>query len=269
VLPVLPDRAYDPLGVVNPFETWLMVVLIVGMSLGGYIAYKFLGQQAGLLLGGLLGGAVSSTATTVSYSRQAQVSPIGPLGAAIVIMVASTVVFVRVLVEIAVVAPPFFYVAAPPVIILMMLTAMPAIGVWYWLWRNPAPMPSNEVTPEHENPTQLKSAVVFGAMYALVLFLLAAAKRYFGGEALYVVATLSGLTDMDAITLSTARMTIEDPALAQTGWRLIIVAALANLVFKAGLCGVLGNRRLLWRIILLFSIPCGGGLLLLLLWPGS
>lgn len=267
VLPVLPDQTYDPLGVINPFETWLMVVLIVGMSLGGYIAYKFLGRQAGVLLGGLLGGAVSSTATTVSYARQARVGLTGPLGAAVAIMVASTVVFVRVLVEIAVVAPEFLYTAGPPVLILMLLTAIPAIGLWYWLWRTPAPMPTSQSMPEHENPTQLKSAVLFGLMYAVVLFLLAAAKRYFSGEALYLVAGLSGLTDMDAITLSTARMSYEDPMIASTGWRLIVVAALANLVFKAGMCGVLGSRRLLGPIVLLFLVPCAGGLLLLLFWP--
>lgn len=121
--------------------------------------------------------------------------------------------------------------------------------------------------PEPENPTQLKSALFFGVMYAVVLFALAAARKYLGDEALYVVAGLSGLTDMDAITLSTARMFKSDPVAFATGWRLIIVAALANLVFKAGLIGVFGNRRLLGQIALLFAVPMIGGLLLIFLWP--
>ena len=261
VLPVLPNRAYDPLNVLNPRETWLMVVLIVGMSLGGYIVYKIFGRDAGILLGGILGGAISSTATTVSYSRQARNDRNGSRAAAIVILIASTVVFVRVLVEIAVVEHTFLRVALPPVLILMLLTMIPALAVWYRVRREPSQM------PEPENPTQLKSALFFGLMYALVLFALAAARKYFGDEALYVVAGLSGLTDMDAITLSTARMYKSDPVAFATGWRLIIVAALANLVFKAGLIGLFGNRRLLGQIALLFAVPMIGGLLLIFLWP--
>ena len=125
ILPVLPNRTYGPFDVLNPFETWLMVVLIVGMSLGGYITYKFFGQNAGILLGGFLGGAISSTATTVSSSRQARGGQTRPAVAAIVILVASTVVFIRVLIEIAVVVgrtkPDFLRTAATPIVILMLL----------------------------------------------------------------------------------------------------------------------------------------------------
>ena len=125
ILPVLPNRTYGPLDVLNPFETWLMVVLIVGMSLGGYIVYKFFGRDAGILLGGMLGGAISSTATTVSYARGARDDPAAARSAAIVIMIASTVMYLRVLVAVAVVSgdPPFLARVAPPVVILMALDA--------------------------------------------------------------------------------------------------------------------------------------------------
>ena len=261
VLPVLPNDTYGPLDVFNPRETWLMVVLIVGMSLGGYIVYKFFGRDAGILLGGILGGAISSTATTVSQARQAHGDGAGSRAAAIVVMIASTVVFVRVLVEIAVVAPAFLSTAGPPVAALMLLTMVPAFAAWYRVRKEPSQM------PEQENPTHLKSALLFGGMYALVLFALAWAKEYVGTEALYALAVLSGLTDMDAITLATARMSKTDPAILDDGWRFIIVAAVSNLAFKAGLIGMLGNRRLLRQILILFSIPAIGGLLLVVLWP--
>ena len=261
ILPVLPNQTYGPLEVFNPFETWLLVVLIVGMSLGGYIAYKFLGRNAGILLGGILGGAISSTATTVSYARQARTGPISNHAAVIVILVASTVVFVRVLVEIAVVAPEFLATATAPVLVLMVLTALPALLAWYRVRGTPAEM------PEPGNPTQLKSAILFAGMYAAVLLALAAAEKHFGGQGMYVVAFLSGLTDMDAITLSTARMARSDNLVAAQGWRLIIVASLANLVFKAAIAGLLGKRRLLGQIALMFSVPLIGGSLLLALWP--
>ena len=261
VLPILPNDTYGPLAVFNPRETWLMVVLIVGMSLGGYIIYKFFGRDAGILLGGILGGAISSTATTVSQARQARGGGVVSKTAAIVVMIASTVVFVRVLVEIAVVAPAFLSTAGPPLVALMLLTMIPAFAAWYRVRKEPSQM------PEQENPTQLKSALLFGGMYALVLFALAWAKEYVGTEALYALAVLSGLTDMDAITLATARMSKTDPAILQDGWRFIIVAAISNLAFKAGLIGMLGNRWLLRQILILFSIPAIGGLLLVVLWP--
>lgn len=265
ILPVLPDKAYGPFGVFNPRHTWWMVVLIVGMSLGGYIFYKFFGRDAGILLGGLLGGAISSTATTVSYSRQARSEPADCRAPAIVIMIASTVVFVRVLVEIAVVAPGLLVSAAPPVTILMLLTMIPWLIVWFRVRREPSRM------PEQKNPTQLKSAILFAAMYALVLFALAWAKQpwakeHMGNRAFYGVACLSGLTDMDAITLSTARMSVTDAWVAAEGWRLILVAALANLVFKGVLAGLIGGRRLLGQIALLYAIPFLGGIVLLFSW---
>ncbi len=79
ILPALPNRVFGPFGVLNPFKIWMIVVLIVGMSLAGYVAYKVLAPRTGSLLGGILGGIISSTATTASFARQAKASP--PLSA--------------------------------------------------------------------------------------------------------------------------------------------------------------------------------------------
>lgn len=266
VLPVLPSETYGPAGleVFNPRETWLLVVLIVGISLGGYIAYKFLGPGAGILLGGILGGAISSTATTVSYSRQTRDRGSGACAVAVVIMIASVVMFVRIMVLAAVGSEEFVRGAVPPLLILAGVTLVPTLIAWYRVRKEPAQAPT------HENPTQIKSAVVFGAMYALVLFALAAAQRSFGDlgeQAMYVVAAISGLTDLDAITLSTARMSATtDPQMAADGWRLILVATIANFASKAALAGLLGGRRLLARVAILFSFPALGGIVLLWLW---
>lgn len=263
ILPVLPNQTYGPLEVFNPFETWLLVVLIVGINLGGYIAYKFLGQSAGILLGGVLGGAISSTATTLSYARRARGQLSSAPAAAAVILIASGVVFVRIALLAAVGTEQFIQTSLPPFLILAALAIGPALAAWYCVRRQPSQ------PPEHENPSQLKSAIFFGAMYVLVLFALAGAKQFFGGfgnRAMYLVAGLSGLTDMDAITLSTARMSASDPQIAASGWRLIVVAAMANLAFKTALAGLLGGLRLAVRLLGLFSIPLAGGVLLLGLW---
>jgi uncharacterized membrane protein (DUF4010 family) len=269
ILPVLPDRNFGPskflgfakhqLDVFNPFETWLMVVLIVGMSLGGYIVYKFFGGNAGILLGGVLGGAISSTATTVSYSQQAKDNFIDRRAAAIVIMIASTVSFVRVLIAVLVVSPDFLPKVSGPVGILMGLTFLPAAIIWLCNRKQPKPM------PEQQNPTQMKSALVFGAMYVGVLFALAAAKQFIGGGGLYLVAGLSGLTEMDAITLSTARMSLTDPTIMLNGWRMIVIAAMANMVSKSMIAGLLGGRDLLKQILILFATALAGGAAMLVL----
>jgi uncharacterized membrane protein (DUF4010 family) len=261
ILPILPQEKYGPAGleVFNPFETWLMVALIVGMNVGGYITYKLLGRDAGIMLGGVLGGAISSTATTVSYSRQAKTRQMGPTTAAIVILIASTVVFVRVLIEISVVHPSFLRHTAVPICIMMGLTAIPSLILWYHERHRPAQM------PEQENPTQLKSALMFGAMYAIVLFALAIMQKYYGQGGLYLVAALSGATDMDAITLSTARLARSgDQLVLADGWRMILIAIMSNLVFKAGIVAVMAGRKLFLRIALLFLIPFLGGVAMLI-----
>ena len=258
ILPVLPNRTYGPFAVLNPRSIWWMVVLIVGISLGGYIAYKFLGQRAGIVLGGIFGGMVSSTATTVSYAKRAAASSgaVGP--AAIVITIASAVVFARMLLEIATVAPSFLPAAAPWLMALLILSVVGAFGLWLRSGKD------HEEMPEQENPSELKSALLFGLIYAVVLFVVAAVKERYGNRGLYMVAGLSGLTDVDAITLSTAQLFNAGRLNAEDGWRLIVIAAVSNLIFKAGAVAALGRRRLFVRILPAYGIVIAAGILMLL-----
>ncbi len=263
ILPVLPREPLDPYGVLSAFETWLFVVLIVGINLGGYIAYKFLGQRAGVLLGGLLGGAVSSTATTFSYSRLARISPPLANSAAVVIMIASTVIYGRILVLVGLIAPEMLTSVAPPLLILALASSLAVLAIWRWWPRETAEM------PKLDNPTQLRSAIVLGLTYAVVIVALAAVREWLGQshmQAMYGIAGLSGLTDVDAITLSTARMSKTDPNLAAEGWRLIVVATLSNLLFKSAVAGLVGGRALLRQLAPLFAVPLVASVLLLALW---
>jgi uncharacterized membrane protein (DUF4010 family) len=258
ILPVLPNRTYGPFAVLNPRNIWWMVVLIVGISLGGYITYKFLGQRAGIVLGGILGGMVSSTATTVSYAKRAAAAPgaVGP--AAIVITIASAIVFARMLLEIATVAPAFLPSAAPWLIALFVLSAVGSSALWFRSGKD------HDEMPEQENPSELKSALLFGLIYAVVLFVVAAVKERYGNRGLYVVAGLSGLTDVDAITLSTAQLVNAGRLNAGDGWKLIVMAAISNLLFKAGAVAALGCRRLFIRILPAYGVVIAAGILMLL-----
>ena len=261
ILPILPDRPFGPYRVLNPYQAWWMVVLIVGLSLAGYVAYKLFGARAGTVLSGVLGGLISSTATTVSYARRTKETPEASRLAALVILIASTVVFGRVLVEMAAVAPGRLLRMGMP--IGAMLGVLTAVSLLAWLLgrdRDAEP-------PEPGNPAELKSALVFGALYAAVLLAVAFARDRFGTAGLYTVAVISGLTDVDAITLSTSRLVAGGGLDPGTGWRAILLASLSNLVFKAGIVAVLGSRALLGRIALLFGLALAGGGLILWLWP--
>jgi len=263
ILPVLPNEAYGPYGVLNPFTIWLMVVLIVGISLAAYVVYRLLGARVGAILGGVFGGLISSTATTVSHARlcrnDARLAP----QAALVIFIASSVVFVRVLGEIALVARQQFFALAPP--LFLMLLFMGGISlVTYYCSRH-----ALDTAPKQSAPKDMKAAVIFGLLYALVILAVAAAQEHWSREALYAVAAISGLTDMDAITLSTAQLVQQDMVPPETGWRLILVGGLANLVFKLGAAFFLGGAALFWRLLPLFSLTLVAGAACIAFWPDT
>jgi len=169
------------------------------------------------------------------------------------ILLASTVVYARVMLEISVAAPQHFAALAAPVGVMVGASAVATAVVLLRVRR------ASHEMPQQKNPTELKSALVFAAAYAVVLMALSATKTYFSGQGLYVVAITSGLTDMDAITLSAARMVQLGPDQAgipvTTGWRLIVAATMANLFFKWMLCLVVGCRALAKQVGIMFAVP--------------
>jgi uncharacterized membrane protein (DUF4010 family) len=261
ILPILPDTTFGPYDVANLRETWLMVVLVVGLGLGGYIAYKFLGANAGLLLGGILGGAISSTATTVSYARKTKTEEGMDGLAATVVIIAGSVVWIRVLVEVGVVAPGFLPRAAGPVGLMLGVSVLVAAVSFVRQRRERAELPAQG------NPSEMKFALAFGALYTIVLVGVAFAQDVLGNQGLYIVAVVAGLTDVDAITLSTSRLVHGELVSADAGWRVILLASLSNMVFKFLAVAVLGSRGLLARIATAFGTIAAVGVLVLFLWP--
>lgn len=261
ILPILPNETYGPYEVLNPFKIWLMVSLIVSISLAAYVAAKLMGARKGALIGGALGGLISSTATTFSYASRARSDPQSAQSAAIVILIASTIVFARVLFEIAVVTPSVFAQAAPPLALMAIFMTLLCLALNRRSKQAPPPR------PDPEAPTHFWAALLFGGLYAVVLLGVAAAKEHFGDTGLYSVAALSGLTDMDAITLSSAHMVDSGRVEAKTGWRLILVGAMSNLLFKGAVAGFIGGRVLLRRLFGPFGLSVGFGILLLVFWP--
>lgn len=261
ILPVLPDQTYGPYAVLNPRQIWLMVVLIVSLNLAGYVSVKIMSGKRGALLGGVLGGLVSSTATAVAFSTKSRADPrIVPI-AGVVILIASFLVYIRIIIETAVVAQGLLPKLLAPFSVFMIIFLV-AVGVH--LLR--LPKRQGEVG-EPSNPAELKTALAFAIVYALVLFVSAAVNEHFGEAMLYPVAVASGLTDVDAITLTIGRLFAESYIEGDTAWRVIFVASLSNLAFKGGVIAMLGGAQLRRQ-----TLPTIAALLLLgvigvLIWP--
>jgi uncharacterized membrane protein (DUF4010 family) len=261
VLPVLPDRTFGPFDVLNPRQIWWMVVLVVGLSLLGYVVYKLMPRRTGLLIAGLLGGLISSTATTASFSRRARTTPAATTTLALGISLASAVVYLRIAAEIAIVARPAFVRLAPPLGVLFVASLAGTALLWA------RSRESTHAESEPGNPTELRSALTFALLYAVVLLLVAGARHYLGTSGIYAVAAISGLTDMDAITLSTSRMAASGQIDTGVAWRAIVLASASNLVFKAGLAWTLGGRALFFRLLIPTASVLVAAAALAAFWP--
>jgi len=259
ILPMLPNQAYGPSGTLNPRESWLMVVLVVGLSLAGYIAYKFVGKRGGMLAAGLFGGLISSTATAFGYARQAQSQPKTAAVSGGVVALACAVVFVRIMIELGVVAPRVLLRGALPLSLAAAAAALVAGTVF-----SSASGEGDGVEPK--NPGGMLAAAGFGAGYALVGLLMVLGRESFAGSE-WLVAGVSGLTDVDAATLSAARLSQGGALEADTAWRLALFAAASNTAFKAGLVTIVSGRLLALSVGLPLLVLSGLSAALAFLWP--
>lgn len=262
ILPVLPNKNFGPYDVFNPFTAWLLVVLIVAINLVGFITFRLVGTRAGGWLAGLVGGLVSSTATTISYAgmskRRRDLAPV----AALVILVASAVVYGRVLLELAVVAPGLVQTMLWPAIVFsLVLTGLSFVAF------STIRSASETELPERENPARMRQALAFAGLYVVILFAVAAARERIGDEAVYAVAFVSGLTDVDALTLSVAQLYSGGEAAGFDAWRVIFLATLSNLLFKIGAASFLGSPELRKWMLGTGAIALTAGIALLFLWP--
>jgi uncharacterized membrane protein (DUF4010 family) len=238
VFPLLPDQELVALYGLNPRFVWSMVVLVSGLSFAAYVLSRAVGARRGIAATGLLGGFVSSTATTVSMAEQATETPSLHGVCAFATIVAAVVMFPRALVEIAVVNPALFERAAVP---LGAMTVCGAVAAAVVYWRTST---TTGVEPQIENPFRLSPALFFGALFAAVLLVSEYANAWLGTSGVYATAFLSGLADVDAITLTLSKLAAEGavaPDVATTG---IVIAAVSNTLVKAGLAWILGTRRL-------------------------
>jgi uncharacterized membrane protein (DUF4010 family) len=260
ILPVLPDQdlGASPFDALNPYRIWLFVVLVSGIGFVGYAIVKWKGSEKGIALTGLVGGLASSTAVTVGFARRSRTAPKLARLLAAAVLLAWTVMFLRVGVILAVInrnvlADAWPCLAAPAVAGLLACAA---------LWR----MNRNDSRGQRvslSNPFELGTSLKYGALFAMVLLISRAAQSHFGNAGVLTSSFLSGLLDVDAVVLSTAQMQHGSTGLdTHTASIAVALAAVANSLFKAGICwasGLPGFRKAVLPGFLAMTAACFAG----------
>ncbi len=264
LLPVLPNQGYGPGGALNPYTLWWLVVLIVSISFVGYFAIKIAGPNIGLGLTALFGGVTSSTATTLSFSRIGALKPaLHPLLAAGVV-VAATTMFPRMLLEVSVVNPAL----VAPLLLPLSVTALVGYAAVALLWFQGTRSSAKTEDLQLNNPFELGAALKLGAFLAAVMLLGEMAQRWAGAAGIYLLAAASGLSDVDAITLSLARMA-RDGLAEEIAVRGIFLAAAVNTMMKGAMVIAIVGGSMARRVSLALAIALLSGVATLLLLPAA
>ncbi len=257
IYPLLPDTPLDPWGVLSPREIWLMVVLVSLIGYVGYVLIRILGTERGMTLTGFLGGLVSSTAVTTSMASEVKVNREILNSAVFATVIACCTMFPRVLFIVLLVNRDLFL----PLLIPLLSMTLLGVILAYLLMRKGAPF-DKEVAVK--DPFRIVPALKFGAFFAFVLLVSNLASTYFGDAGAYAAAVISGLADVDAITLSMATLAKSalSPGIAATA---ITLAAITNTLVKLSIAYILGNREFGNRIATIFVPMVLIGLLMTIL----
>ena len=238
LLPVLPNEAYGPWQAINPHKIWWMVVLIAAISFVGYFAMKIGGARHGTVFTGLFGGLAASTAVTLHFSRMARLHKGMTTLLASGILIACGTMLPRMLLVASIINRDLFRQLLVPAGVMALSLYMPA--VYYWRMSH-----GKDDTAESpvKNPLELKVALSFGLLLVVIMLLAKALQIWLGDTGVLVLAAVSGVADVDAVTLSLAHMSEEglNVQVAVTG---IVIAAAVNNLFKAGFALFVGDRGL-------------------------
>ncbi len=260
LLPMLPNQTYGPWNALNPYEIWWMVVLIASISFVGYFAIKIGGERRGILFTSVFAGLSSSTALTLQFSQLSKEQPrISPLLASGILLSCGTM-FPRLIVVLTVLNPPLVKLLWP--IILSMMVAM-----YFMAWRIWREVDVENIEPDNKqkNPLALQSAVFFGLVLAMIMLLSHALSDWFGDAGTLILSALSGITDVDAISLALARQSSQTLSLSTAALG-IVIAASVNTLVKMGMVVVLGDKSLARRIApaMLLSVLTGAAVFILM-----
>ncbi|HOD13264.1 MAG TPA: MgtC/SapB family protein [Spirochaetota bacterium] len=233
---------------INPYTVWLMVVLVSGIGFSGYIAIKFMGARKGIGLTGLLGGIVSSTATTMTISRRSKDDNAGHLSYALAVILACSTMFPRILLEVLVINAELLRGLG------MVMGMMAFAGFLFCLviWKKSGKEKGEEI--EHKNPFNILPAFKFGLIFAVIVLIARISEVIAGDSGVYIISVLTGLSDVDPITLTMSQISRDDPSKLNQATIAITLAAFSNTAMKAGLACFLGSKRFRLTVLLGFGV---------------
>ena len=249
ILPFLPNKAYGPLEVLNPYHIWLMVVFVSAISFFGYVLVKLFGSRKGISLTGIVGGLVSSTAVTMAFSNKSKKENKSLTDSfALAIIIASTIMFLRIMFEILIINKSLLNTLIVP------LGLMSLVGFLFSYYYFKVKKKEKRHALELKSPFTLGPALKFGAFFALILLLSKAAQIYLGTKGIYLTSIFSGLADVDAITLSMARLAANGTVTEKVASSAITMAAMSNTLVKGGIVYFLGSKELKKKISVAFGV---------------
>jgi uncharacterized membrane protein (DUF4010 family) len=249
VLPILPDKAIDPYGLINPTHIWMMVILISGLSFVGYLFTRFIDTSKGLIMMGVFGGLASSTAITLTLSKKASSSQEANKSLVIAIALASSTMFLRVVIWTFIFSRDVFNIVIFPYI----LATLVGYGLIYFLYTK---TDNKEVSQEvaFSNPLEFFEALKMGIVFGVIFGALSLVNNYSGELGVYLASFLSGLSDVDAIVLSLSELLSNKEIIVNTAVIGIVLATIANTVTKIALSFIIGNKALGFYLSAIFSI---------------
>jgi uncharacterized membrane protein (DUF4010 family) len=253
LLPALPDRPVDPWGALNPYRIWLMTILIAAVSFSGYVAMKLAGERRGLLFAGLMGGLVTSTTVTWTFARLARAHESMRMEVTAAILGAWIVSLMRMAGIALVIAPEMSAWLLPPMAAAALVLLLPAVAAYLRAGRS-----QGHALPL-TNPFDIAAVLKFGALLASIMLFARLAGRLFGESGLSVLGALSGILDVDPITLSMARLVQTGGTLPAFGASVILLAAFTNAISKAVLGTAFGGWRLGLTLIAAMSAASAAG----------
>ncbi|MGH2340311.1 MgtC/SapB family protein [Segnochrobactraceae bacterium EtOH-i3] len=238
LLPVLPDRALDPWGALNPYRIWMVAIMIATISFGGYLAIRVLGEKLGVLAAALAGGLASSTATTVTLARLARLHPGSARLLSAGILIAGAVMVVRVGVVVSVLNVSLLPGLVVPLGVVALVLALSAALLMY----------GNTATEQPDlalsSPLDLGTALRMAALIGVILLATALARDQVGDRGVLIVASISGIADVDAITISMAQLA-RDSGDHRLPLQAIAIAVAVNTLAKVLMAGWIGGLRVL------------------------
>lgn len=250
ILPILPNYTIDPYQIINPYFIWMMVVLISGLSFAGYIAARLIGVSRGIMVAGFFGGFLSSTATTITFSKKVDEQNKATRHLASAIALACTTMYVRIIIVSAFIDIGIAMKLLPA----YLLATITGYMYVYYLYKH-SEQSTIDIDFMYQNPLELKEALKFGLLFGVVFGATTLLKNWTGTLGVYLSSLLSGLSDVDAITLSLSTLYTDGNLMLYTALIGIVIATFSNSLTKLAIAYIIGNKVLGNHLSIAFAIP--------------